>query len=143
MSLMWALMLQPNVLLLDEPLGALDPMVRARLRLDMDSRAVAALEKLVGTLDEAGMRRLNSEAERTKDYALAAALYFGQKPVSPSNNLIGKIGRWTLRHLELAGASLFLGIIVVIPLGIRASRPGPVSRRSGFNLASVRRHAIC
>ncbi|MBV9299367.1 MAG: ABC transporter permease subunit [Verrucomicrobia bacterium] len=96
-------------------------------RLDMDSRAVAALEKLLGTLDEARMRRLNSEAERTKDYALAAALYFGQKPVSPSNDLIAKIGRWTLRHLELAGASLFLGIIVGIPLGIRASRPGPVS----------------
>jgi osmoprotectant transport system permease protein len=96
-------------------------------RLDIDSRAVAALEKLVGTIDEARMRRLNSEAERTKDYALAAALYFGQKPVSPSNDLIGKIGHWTLRHLELVGASLFLGIIVGIPLGIRASRPGPVS----------------
>jgi osmoprotectant transport system permease protein len=96
-------------------------------RLDMDSRAVSALEKLVGTLDEARMTRLNSEAERTKNYALAAALYFGQKPVSPSNDLITKIERWTLRHLELVGASLFLGIIVGIPLGIRASRPGPVS----------------
>jgi osmoprotectant transport system permease protein len=96
-------------------------------RLDMDNRAVAALEKLAGTIDEARMRHLNSEAERTKDYTYAAALYFGQKYVSPSNNLIGKIGRWTLRHLELVGASLFLGIIVGIPLGIRASRPGPVS----------------
>jgi len=96
-------------------------------RLDMDNRAVAALEKLVGTLDEARMTRLNSEAERTKDYALAASLYFGQKPVSLSNDFIGKIGGWTLRHLELVGASLFLGIIAGIPLGIRASRPGPVS----------------
>jgi osmoprotectant transport system permease protein len=96
-------------------------------RLDMDTRAVAALETLVGTLDEARMTRLNSEAERTKNYALAAALYFGQKPVSLSNDLIGNIERWTLRHLELVGASLFLGIIAGIPLGIRASRPGPVS----------------
>ena len=96
-------------------------------RLDMDTRAVAALETLAGTLDEARMTRLNSEAERTKNYALAAALYFGQKPVSLSNDLIGNIERWTLRHLELVGASLFLGIIAGIPLGIRASRPGPVS----------------
>jgi osmoprotectant transport system permease protein len=85
------------------------------------------LEALVGTIDEARMTRLNSEAERTKNYALAAALYFGQKPVSLSNDLIGNIERWTLRHLELVGASLFLGIIAGIPLGIRASRPGPVS----------------
>ena len=116
-----------NLIVLDDDLNYF-PQYKAVFlyRLDMDSRAVAALEKLVGTLDETRMRRLNSEAERTKDYALAAALYFGQKPVSPSNDLIGKIGRWTLRHLELVGASLFLGIIVGIPLGIRASRPGPV-----------------
>jgi osmoprotectant transport system substrate-binding protein/osmoprotectant transport system permease protein len=117
-----------NLIVLDDDLNYF-PQYKAVFlyRLDMDSRAVAALEKLVGTLDEARMRRLNSEAERTKDYALAAALYFGQKPVSPSNDLIGKIGRWTLRHLELVGVSLFLGIIAGIPLGIRASRPGPVS----------------
>jgi osmoprotectant transport system permease protein len=117
-----------NLIVLDDDLDFF-PQYKAVFlyRLDMDSRAVAAMEKLVGTLDEARMRRLNSEAERTKNYALAAALYFGQKPVSPSNDLIGKIGRWTLRHLELVGASLFLGIIVGIPLGIRASRPGPVS----------------
>jgi osmoprotectant transport system permease protein len=112
-------------------------------RLDMESRAVAALEKLVGTLDEARMRRFNSEAERTKDYALGRGALLWPKSSLPSNNLFGKIGRWTLRHLELVGASLFLGILVGIPLGIRASRPGPVSRRSGFNLASVQRHAIC
>jgi osmoprotectant transport system permease protein len=96
-------------------------------RIDMDNRAVAALENLTGTIDEARMRHLNSEAERTKDYTYAAGLYFGQKYVSPSNNLAEKIGRLTLRHLELVGASLFLGIIAGIPLGIRASRPGPVS----------------
>jgi osmoprotectant transport system ATP-binding protein len=36
-SLMRALMLKPDLLLLDEPLGALDPMVRASLRLDLKS----------------------------------------------------------------------------------------------------------
>jgi osmoprotectant transport system permease protein len=95
-------------------------------RLDMDNRAVAALENLTGKIDEARMRHLNSEAERTKDYTYAAELYFGQTNVSRSNNLVEKIGRLTLRHLELVGASLFLGIIAGIPLGIRASRPGTV-----------------
>ena len=34
--------------------------------------------------------------------------------------------RWTLRHLQLAGFSLLLSIIVGIPLGILASRGGAV-----------------
>jgi osmoprotectant transport system permease protein len=96
-------------------------------RLHVDHRAVAALEKLAGTLDETQMTHLNAEAERTKNYALAAALYFGEKPQGMRGELARKIGRWTWRHLELVGASLFLAVIVGIPLGIRASRPGPVS----------------
>jgi osmoprotectant transport system permease protein len=96
-------------------------------RLGTDHRAVAALEELAGTLDETRMTRLNAEAERTKNYAMAAALYFGEKPKRAAGELAGKIGRWTWRHLELVGASLLLAIVAGIPLGIRASRPGPVS----------------
>ncbi len=95
-------------------------------RLGTDPRALAALEELAGSLDEARMTRFNAEAERTKDYALAAALYFGKKPEHAAGELAGKIGRWTWRHLELVGASLLLATIVGIPLGIRASRPGPI-----------------
>jgi osmoprotectant transport system ATP-binding protein len=45
-GLMRALMLDPDVLLLDEPLGALDPLVRARLQEDL-SRAFEKLKKSV------------------------------------------------------------------------------------------------
>ena len=38
--------------------------------------AIAALQRLEGTLDETRMIRLNAEAERTKNYARAADLYF-------------------------------------------------------------------
>ena len=88
---------------------------------------MTALEKLAGTLDTARMTRLNAEAERTKNYALAAALYFGKKTAPVAGQLAGKIGRWTWQHLQLVGASLFLAILVGLPLGIRASRPGPIS----------------
>ena len=45
-SLMRALMLDPDVLLLDEPLGALDPMIRANLQTDL-RRIFQALKKTV------------------------------------------------------------------------------------------------
>ena len=117
-----------NLIVLDDDLHFF-PQYKAVFlyRLGIPYGAVAALEKLAGTLDETRMRRLNAEAESTKNYALAAALYFGEKPERLAGELAGKIGRWTWRHLELVGASLLLAIVAGIPLGIRASRPGPVS----------------
>jgi osmoprotectant transport system permease protein len=116
-----------NLIVLDDDLHFF-PQYKAVFlyRLGTDPRAVAALEKLAGTLDTTRMTRLNAEAERTKNYALAAALYFGQKPEPVTGELAGNIGRWTWQHLKLVGTSLLLAIIVGIPLGIRASRPGPV-----------------
>ena len=91
--------------------------------------AIAALRRLEGTLDETRMIRLNAEAERTKNYARAADLYF-ERSARSSNDLNDsfphKLARWTLRHLQLAGFSLLLSIIVGIPLGIVASRGGAV-----------------
>jgi osmoprotectant transport system substrate-binding protein/osmoprotectant transport system permease protein len=93
------------------------------------SDAIAALRRLEGTLDEKRMIRLNAEAERTKNYARAADLYFersARSPNSPYDSFPHKLAGWTLRHLQLAGFSLLLSIIVGIPLGIVASRGGAV-----------------
>ena len=95
-------------------------------RLDAPGKAIAALRTLEGTLDEQRMRRLNAEAEQTKDYARAATLYFGnaEGTARTGEAFPRKLMRWTLRHLELAGISLLLSIVVGIPLGIIASRGG-------------------
>jgi osmoprotectant transport system permease protein len=98
-------------------------------RLSMDERAVASLRGIEGRIDETTMTRLNAEAERTKDYARAASLFFdlsGTSTPSFGESFSHKLTRWTLRHLELAGFSLLLSIIVGVPLGIWASRGGPI-----------------
>ena len=95
--------------------------------------AIAALRRLEGTLDETRMIRLNAEAERTKNYTRAADLYFNGRDAAArrpyqdfGDSFPRKLARWTLRHLQLAGFSLLLSIIVGIPLGIVASRGGAV-----------------
>lgn len=96
-------------------------------RLDADPRVPAALRRMEGTLSDARMTQLNAAAERTKDYSRAASLYFNEKGQGTSASLASNIARWTARHLLLVGLSLFFSIIIGIPLGIWASRPGFVS----------------
>jgi osmoprotectant transport system permease protein len=100
-------------------------------RLSMPANAIAALRRLEGTLDERRMIRLNAEAERTKNYTTAADLYF-ENAVGSANaggeSFPHKLARWTLRHLELAGFSLLLSVVFGIPLGIVASRGGPIGQ---------------
>lgn len=100
-------------------------------RLSLDEKAVGSLRRLEGKIDETTMTRLNAEAERTKDYVAAANLFFGSNTRSTSSfgeTFPRKLMRWTGRHLELAGLSLLLSIIVGIPLGIWASRGGVVGQ---------------
>lgn len=100
-------------------------------RLSLPAPTIAALRKLEGTLDESRMIRLNAEAERTKNYATAANLYFQGgigSSTAAGESFWHKLTRWTLRHLELAGFSLLLAVIVGIPLGIIASRGGPTGQ---------------
>ena len=67
-------------------------------RLSLPPTALAALQKIEGTLDESRMIRLNAEAERTKNYSRAADLYFGGASDS-ADSFSHKLMRWTARHL--------------------------------------------
>jgi osmoprotectant transport system permease protein len=100
-------------------------------RLDTPPRAIQALRQLEGSLDEARMIRLNQIAEQSKDYALPADLYFkrtgGARNVSGPEPLVRKLARWTIRHMMLVGVSLIAAIVIGIPLGIYATRPGLTS----------------
>jgi len=101
-------------------------------RLSLPAEVVAVLRRMEGTLDEKRMIRLNAEAERTKNYARGADLYFrddgSSQPTSIGEPFGHKLRRWTLRHLEVAGISLLLSIVIGIPLGIAASRGGFVGQ---------------
>jgi osmoprotectant transport system permease protein len=96
-------------------------------RKDLPKRAIDTLAKLAGSIDEARMTRLNAEAEQTKNYAQAAQLYFGESGGVRTESFLHKLWRWTSRHLELAGISLLLAVIIGLPLGIIASRGGTIS----------------
>ncbi len=100
-------------------------------RSSMSPGAISALRRLEGTLDEKRMIHFNREAERTKNYTFAANLYFedGERSASSvGESFPHKLARWTLRHLELAGFSLLLSVIIGIPLGIVASRGGLIGQ---------------
>lgn len=101
-------------------------------RLNLPPNVVAPLRSMEGKIDEKRMIRLNAEAERAKNYARAANLYFADAGLPPSSSFgesfPHRLRRWTLRHLELAGLSLVLSVLIGIPLGIAASRGGIVGQ---------------
>src|SRR6266704_1942819 len=123
---------QNNLVVLEDDLQFFPKYEAAFLfRLSMPTDAIAVLRRLQGTLDEQRMIRLNAEAERTKNYTRAADSYFEHHAGSASavgESFSHKLARWTLRHLQLAGFSLLLSVIFGIPLGIVASRGGPVGQ---------------
>lgn len=96
-------------------------------RLDLPENAAAALRRLEGGLSEEKMIRLNAEAERTRNYTIAAALFFGEaaREAVVTEKPWRQIARWTGQHLVLVGISMCLAVLIGIPLGIFASRPGP------------------
>jgi osmoprotectant transport system permease protein len=100
-------------------------------RKSLAPEAVKALESIVGTIDESFMSRLNAFADEKDEYSGAAAMYFtetsGKKVEIKEDPLMKKIAGWTLQHLYLVGLSLSFAVLIGIPLGIVASRPGSLS----------------
>jgi osmoprotectant transport system permease protein len=99
-------------------------------RLSLPANVIACLRSMEGAIDERRMIDLNAVAERTKNYAQAADFYFPEPSAANSASAFEtfrhKLWRWTSRHLQLAGISLLLSILIGVPLGIAASRGGPV-----------------
>jgi osmoprotectant transport system permease protein len=104
-------------------------------RLDLPERAVAVLRSLEGQICETQMIALNSKAETAKNYAAAAEAFFKDQsgeaerpPEGPRRrHLLAALPRLTGQHLTLVAISLIAAILVSIPLGIVASKPGLVS----------------
>jgi osmoprotectant transport system permease protein len=100
-------------------------------RLDTPPRAVDAIRKLEGTIDENRMIALNAAAEKSKDYTQAAMGYFADAPAAQGSHLtrlLADLPALTVQHITLVAVSLIAAIIVSIPLGIVAARPGWLSQ---------------
>jgi osmoprotectant transport system permease protein len=99
-------------------------------RLDLPQKAVAAIDALGGTIDEKLMIAMNGEANKTKEYGKAAQLYYQSKGRTDvkieEKSVASEIFVLTLQHIRLVAISLALAVLVGIPLGIRAARPGVV-----------------
>jgi osmoprotectant transport system permease protein len=121
-----------NLVVLDDDLHFF-PLYRAvfLMQADLPSKAVQALDKMEGTINDNLMIAMNAQAGKDKNYAGAAELYFkslGQKNVQVEReDRVATTLRLTGQHLILVGISLGLSILVGIPLGIVASKPGGAS----------------
>jgi osmoprotectant transport system ATP-binding protein len=103
-GIMRALMLDPPLLLLDEPMGALDPMVRARLQHDL-KRIFAKLEKTVIFVT----------------HSLEEAAFLGHEVVLMRDGHV--VQRGTMRDLETA-ADPFTREFVEVQRGAWSAAPG-------------------
>lgn len=121
---------EDNLLVLEDDLGYF-PQYKAVFlyRLELPKKAIDALGSMEGTLSEARMTALNAEAERSKDYSAAAQRYLSEQEAvaekpAETESTTSKILRQTAQHLKLVGLSMLFAILVGVPLGIWASRPG-------------------
>ncbi|HWD38350.1 MAG TPA: glycine betaine ABC transporter substrate-binding protein [Fimbriimonas sp.] len=121
-----------NLVVLDDDLHFF-PLYRAvyLYRQDMPKRAVDAIAAMAGTIKEPLMIAMNARASKDKAYGQAAVMYF--QSLGQKNAKIAEENRWqktlqlTGQHLFLVGVSLLLAIVISIPLGIVAAKPGTTS----------------
>ncbi|HEY3782246.1 MAG TPA: glycine betaine ABC transporter substrate-binding protein [Fimbriimonadaceae bacterium] len=97
-------------------------------RLNMPQKAVDAINALAGKIDEPLMIKMNVDAEKTKDFDHAAAIFFKEEKSVAKKSIWGDIAKNTARHLQLVGISMLLALIIGIPLGIWAAKPGLTSQ---------------
>lgn len=111
------------------------PLYRAIVlyRLSLPPKAIEALDRLGGTIDEPLMIEMNAAASESKEYARAAGIYFDRKGRASAGggvqieSLPARILRLTGQHLALVGIALGFAILIGLPLGVLASRPGALS----------------
>jgi osmoprotectant transport system permease protein len=102
-------------------------------REDTPKAALDAMRKLEGRITDEQMRKLNAEVNKSGDHTAVATKYLlDQNLLAPATKIetestASKITRYTLVHLKLVGLSLLFALLVGVPLGIAASRPGPLS----------------
>jgi len=95
-------------------------------RLDLARRApgaIAALQALAGRIDVGAMQHMNAEVKiGRRTPAAVAAAFLDVRVAAASGGWLKRLGRRTLEHLELVGASLGLALVLALPLGVYAAR---------------------
>ncbi len=95
-------------------------------RLDLVTRKpalVKVLEQLAGTIDASQMRGMNKAVKIDgQSEAQVAAAFLGVDIGAPQSRFWQRLGQRTLEHLRLTGISLFLAMLIALPLGVFAAR---------------------
>jgi osmoprotectant transport system permease protein len=83
-----------------------------------------AVKKLEESISEDDIRSMNAASEiDKKEFSDIASQYLYKRSAGPvSNSVLRKVWTYTKQHLALVGISLFLSILVGLPLGILAAR---------------------
>jgi osmoprotectant transport system permease protein len=107
-------------------------------RLTLPGVGVNSLNSVAGKIDETLMTKFNAETEKTKDHEAAAAhleaVLFPPSKLGGSSTESasepapkdpwGELAPYALQHLTLVGISMAFAIVIGIPLGIAAAKPG-------------------